>query len=181
MISILVEAMEIHLPNLIINDLLESFGQVSIEDSMNIKIKKNRRKHFKELTRLKKLGVLGCKTHSSCESRNKNHRKMSENRIDNVIFINPNSEAKQNGKRNSYNNFKESKSHSSNALLPKNHRSKLSVSVEKSSGNKDSQIDHSNGDQGTRMDSPLLNSSHKDHPKEQIKPEDSTPPNQLVW
>ena len=180
MISILVEVMEIPLRNTIVNDLFESFGQVNLEDCTNIKLKKTRRKHFKELTRLKKLGVLGNKSTSSYENRNKNQRKMSEKRVDNVLIINQPVDTKLNGKRNSHINFKESKSQSSNALLPKYHQSKLSVSAERSSGNRDSQIDHSNGDQGTRMDSPLLNSSNKEIAKESSKGEEIVLPTQNV-
>ena len=71
MISILVEVQEKHTNNSFVWDLLSSFGQGNIDDAINLKMKKSRRKHFKELMRLKRLGVLGKRNPISNENRTK--------------------------------------------------------------------------------------------------------------
>lgn len=63
--------------------------------------------------------------------------------------------SKDENKRNTY-NYRDTKRNSTNALLSmKKHPQALNVSVERSSGRIESQHDESNGDQGTRIDSPL--------------------------
>jgi hypothetical protein len=52
MISILAEAQDVFVANPAVTDLFASFGQPSMDDSVVIKIKKNRRKHLKEFHRL---------------------------------------------------------------------------------------------------------------------------------
>lgn len=88
------------------------------------------------------------------ETRKGIQRKLSDILPDGLLTLNN----QPNGKRNSY-NHKEVKRNSSNALLTrKQHLDTLNVSIERSSGRRHSPMDHSNGDQGTRMDSPLLKS-----------------------
>ena len=103
------------------------------------------------------------------ETRKGNQRKLSDILPDGLLTLN----SQPNGKRNSY-NHKEIKRNSSNALLVrKQNFDTLNVSVERSSGRRNSHQDHSNGDQGTRMDSPLLknnithNKSGTTSPKQQ--------------
>lgn len=162
MISILVEARENHSRNTAVLDLLSSFGQMYFEDSVGLKIKKSRRKHFKEFVRLKKLGVLGKGNNAGSESRNRNVRKMSERRINDLIIL-PSERSKQVIKRNSYNNLANLRL---NSLIYANFPSQLSLSIDKLSVKKNSLADHSNEDQGTCRDSPLVQSFIQEHQDE---------------
>lgn len=103
------------------------------------------------------------------ETRKGNQRKLSDILPDGLLTLN----SQPSGKRNSY-NHKEGKRNSSNALLVRKQKlDTLNVSMERSSGRRNSHQDHSNGDQGTRMDSPLLkdriiqNISEATSPKQQ--------------
>ena len=151
-----------HESNMLVGDLLEQFGQVSFEETVGLKIKKLRRKHAKEFVRLKKLGVLGRRNHVSYDSRNKNLRKMSECRINSLLIL-PTERNKQVVKRNSYNNLANLKI---NSLIYANFPSQLSLSIDKNSVKKNSLTNHSNEDQGTWRDSPLVQSFIQEHPNE---------------
>jgi hypothetical protein len=161
MISILVEAQDVFTTNPIVLDLLTSFTHPNAEEKGILKIKKNRRKHLKDVGRYKRIGVIkrSCST-SDNQSRKNNVRKFSEKLAGDLFGIDSKIEAK----RNSY-NFRDFKRNSSNALLNiKRLPHTLNVSIEKSTDKKGSQHDQSNGDQGTRIDSPLL----KNPPKKSI-------------
>ena len=56
--AILAKTDEVYEINPLSNDLLQSFFHSKIEDTVYLKMKKNRRKHLRERDRLIKIGVL---------------------------------------------------------------------------------------------------------------------------
>ena len=56
--AILAKTDEVYEINPLSNDLLQSFFHSKIEDTVCLKMKKNRRKHLRERDRLIKIGVL---------------------------------------------------------------------------------------------------------------------------
>lgn len=168
------DAEEFVFHNPLMNDLNDTFGNLKIEPAVKLKIKKNRRKHLKDLNRFKKLGVLIRSSSSINDSHNGNQRKMSEKLLSKITIFQPvEEESEENAKlikkpterdftrkatkRNSY-NIMNILTESPNTLLKYPTQNTFSnVSEERSSGLKDSQNNYSNGHQGTRIDSPQLN------------------------
>lgn len=167
------DANEYTFKNNIISGLDDSFGNVIMEPPIKLKIKRSRRKHLKDLIRLKKLGVLGRSTSSPSDRNSRIQRRVSEQLVDIITILEPSYEDSRKGhplnrissdkdmikkgvKRNSYNVGKVNTKGSSSLLKHPEVTPISNVTEERSSERLDSNNDYSNGHQGTRMDSPKL-------------------------